>query len=343
MKSIKLLLIFILITKTTLAQTPADAGSYLNQIGMQFTEISKDMMGYISAASHGKGAKKIDKRRQELIATLKEAEHTVRKMNAFEGDHQLRDSVVAYIRLSHLVLVEDYGKIVNMEEIAEQSYDAMEAYMLAKEKANEKLDVSYDKVKVQHDAFAKKHNIRIIENESKLSQKLETSGKVYSYYNKVYLVFFKSYKDEAYLMDALEKGDVNAIEQNKNALTTSTQEGIKKLTAIGTFNGDGSLKIECQKVLNFFQQEATKVSEQVDYFLKKENFEKIKKAFEAKRQNDRTQADVDKYNQAGKEFNASVARYNSTNNDLNKKRSESYSNWNNSVDSFLGKYVPRYR
>lgn len=320
------------------------AGAYLDYIGNQYTEVSKDMMSYTSAASHGKGAKKVEKKRQELLITIKEAERTVRKMRPFQGDHQLRDTVASYFKLSHLVLLEDYGKIVDMEEIAERSYDAMEAYMMAKEKANEKLDFSYERVREQHDLFAKKNNIRIIENDSKLSQKLETSGKVYAYYNKIYLVFFKSYKDEAYLLEALTKGDVNAMEQTKNSLANSSAEGVKKLTSIGFFNSDGSLKNVCQQFLSFYQQEATsKATDQVDFFLKKENYEKIKKAFDGKRQNDRTKADVDQYNTAVNEYNTSVNKFNSINNDLNKRRNELINLWNKTSDNFLSKYVPKYR
>jgi hypothetical protein len=45
----------------------------------------------------------------------------------WKGDRSFRDTTVAYLKLLYIVFNEDYGKIVNMEEIAEQSYDAMEA------------------------------------------------------------------------------------------------------------------------------------------------------------------------------------------------------------------------
>ena len=52
-----------------------------------------------------------------------------------------RDSVVRYLELSYAVLNNDYAKIMDMEEISEQSYDAMEAYMLAQQIANDKMEV----------------------------------------------------------------------------------------------------------------------------------------------------------------------------------------------------------
>lgn len=343
MRPLQLLLIALLLSAASNAQDANDAGAYMDQIGTQFNEISKDMMSYTSAASHGKGAKKVDKKRQELITTVKEAERTVRRMRPYKGDSQLRDSVAAYFKLTHLVLLEDYGKIVDLEEIAEQSYDAMEAYLLAKEKASDRQDASRDRVREQQKAFANKYNITIIENQSKLGQKLETTGKVFTYYNQVYLIFFKSYKDEAYLMDAFSKGDVNAMEQTKGALEASAKEGMVKVAKVGVFNNDVTLKNACQQLLTFYQQEASKTSGQVEFYLIKENYDKIKKSFDTKRQNDRTKADLDQYNKAVNDYNTAVNKYNTTNNDLNKKRSDALNTWNRACDTFLDKHIPKYR
>ena len=68
------------------------------------------------------------------------AKNNIAKMPDFEGDKSLRDSTVSYLSLCYNVLNEDYSKILDLEEIAEQSFDLMEAYLLAQQKAGEKLD-----------------------------------------------------------------------------------------------------------------------------------------------------------------------------------------------------------
>jgi hypothetical protein len=337
------LLLFSLLHSSLHAQSP-DAGEYLTQIGIQFNEIAKDLMSYTSATARGKGAKKVEKKRQEMIATLKQAEYNVRKLRPFKENSQLRDTVVSYLHLSRIVLSEDFGKIVNLEEVAEQTYDAMEAYLLAKELAYEKLNESFERVSAQQKAFVNEHQIKLVENDSELSKKLETAAKVNSYYNQVYLVFFKSYKNEAYLMDALAKGDVNAMEQTKNALAESSAEGLKKLAQIGLYDGDASLKNACSQLLTFMQLEVKeKMPGQIEFYLKKENYEKLKKAIDTKRPHERTQTDVDQFNKAVKDFNDGVIRYNTVNNELNKKRSTLFELWNKTCEDFLAKHVPRYR
>ena len=138
-KPIQILLPLILVTIAAPAQEKSDAGSYLTYIGEQYQELTESMLSYTSAVAHGKSARKVEKRRAELLQQVKESERNVRSMKPFQNDSNLRDSVVAYFNLCFHVLNEDYEKILNMEDIAEQSYDLMEAYLLAKEKANEKL------------------------------------------------------------------------------------------------------------------------------------------------------------------------------------------------------------
>lgn len=336
-------LTLVLVTGILSAYAQSEAYQYLETIGNEFQEISQNSMSYTSAASHGKSARKVEKRRTELINSIKAAETRIRRMKPFAGDASLRDSVVAYLVIDRIVMTEDYGKILNMEEIAEQSYDAMEAYLLAKEKAEEKLEAAYDRVGEQQKLFANRNNIKIVEGTSKLGKKLEKSGRVISYHNKVYLLFFKSYKNEAYLMDALNKKDISAMEQTKNTLLTSAEQDLEKLGPIPAFNGDNTLKTACQQMLAFYKMEASqKVPEMVNFLLKQENFEKMNKAIQAKRPSDRSQTDIDNYNNAVKEFNAAVDKVNAMHNDLNKKRSALLEQWNNASENFLDKHVPKH-
>jgi hypothetical protein len=113
------------------AQNVANAGSYMSYIGEQQREIMKDFMSYTSAVAHGKSARKVENRRQELLKTMTDSRRKITGMAAYQGDKSLRDSTAKFLLISYHVLNDDYGKIMNLEEVAEQSYDAMEAYLLA--------------------------------------------------------------------------------------------------------------------------------------------------------------------------------------------------------------------
>jgi hypothetical protein len=144
------------------------------------------------------------------------------------------------------------------------------------------------------------------------------------------------------LLYALNKNDLVGIEQNRVTLLKYTKEGISKLDSMAAFKGDASLKNACIQILKFYQNEAeTKIPILTDFFLKKENFEKLKAAIEAKPPANRTNQEITEYNKAVNDYNNAVKTFNSTNQDLNKDRSKQLDNWNKTVSNFLDKQVPK--
>jgi hypothetical protein len=334
--------ISLFITGTVKAQKTAV--EYLESINKELSAIMTDTWDYTSAVAHGKTARKIDNKRKELIKTSTLAKNRIGRMPAFEGDAGLRDSVVAFLTINYNVLTNDYEKIVNMEEIAEQSYDMMEAYLLAQEKANERLNTAGDRMEAEQKKFAVKNNINLLESKDKVAKKLESAGDVIKYYNEIYLIFFKSFKQEVYLIDAMNRGDLNAMEQNKNALITTSTEGLEKLAAIKPFKGDANLKVACKNMLDFYKEEAsTKMPDIIDFYMKKEKLDKVKAAFDAKPEKKRTQQDFDQYNASVNEMNAGSNKYNATNDYLNKTRNTLFEKWNNAAAKFMDVHVPKYK
>lgn len=318
--------------------TPVD---YMNKISLKYRTIQQDMWDYTSAVAHGKSAKKVESRRAELIQTTYTAMNEVKKMPAYEGDATYRDSVISFLNIYYLILKEDYAKIVDMEEISERSYNDMEAYMTAKEMANEKMNLAAFMVGEQQKVFAAKYNITLQVADDELSNNMNVANEVYNYYNDIYLIFFKSYVQEKYLIEAINKKDVSAIEQNKNALAATSIEGLEKLKSVTNFKGDNTVVTACIEILTFYKDEAeNKIALITDYFIKTENFNTIKTSFDQIKPNNRTQADVDSYNTAVNEMNASVGVYNATNTELSTNRGKYLDNWNNATAKFTDKHVP---
>ncbi|MBD0256943.1 MAG: hypothetical protein ICV83_14590 [Cytophagales bacterium] len=325
------------------AQSFAHAGEYISFIGAQHHEITKDLMSYTSAVAHGKSARKIENRRKEMLQTVTDARRKIASLPPYQGDKSLRDSTARFLLAYYHILNDDYGKIVNLEEVAEQSYDAMEAYLLAQELAGAKIDEAGDRLDNTQKAFAATHKVTLVESSDEVSKKFAEATKVNEYHRVVYLLFFKTYKQEMYLIDAVDKKNINAVEQNKNTLHKYAEENIKKLAAIPAFNGDKSLVNVCRQIQEFYRGETAKIAVLTNFYLKEENFQKIKQAFEAKREKDRTQADVDQYNNALKEVNKAVNEFNSTSKQLFEARKQMIDSWNKASQQFLDKHVPKYK
>jgi hypothetical protein len=170
-----------------------------------------------------------------------------------------------------------------------------------------------------------------------MSAKMKTADLVMQHYQEVYLIFFKSYKQEAYLMDAVNNKNINGVEQNLNSLQTFSEEGLAKLKELKAYNNDESLIVACRNMLNFYLAEIKTMNSITDFFLKEENFTKLKKKFDASK---KTQKDVDEFNKAVNDVNAAGKAYNQTNAELDKQRSSDLDDWNKAVKRYMDDYMP---
>jgi hypothetical protein len=319
-----------------------NAVEHMSYLTSQDDALSRKYMSYMSEVAHGGRARKMEKRREELVNSIRETMRECAKVRPYKGDASLRDSYRDYYFVLLSIFNEDYHKIVDMEEVAERSYDAMEAYLLTQEKADEKLDEANEKLKVAYTAFAAKNNVTLVQGtQSKLTRKLVKVGKVNGYMHQVYLIFFKSNVQEMLMIESIEKKDVNAIEQYKNSLLKFSKEGLERLDTVKSYNGDGSLVTACRKVLEFQKNEAeTKINNYTDFLMKEVEFTKMKKSFDTKPASSRTKQEVDSFNAAVNSFNSAIANYNKTNSELNNTRNKVMTNWDTTRKRFLDQHVP---
>lgn len=343
MKRFFLSMFYLLLPVYLFSQNNDAAFKYLSAISENGAAISKRYMSYSSAVAHSKRARKVENRRIDLIKAVADAKKKAAAMACYDNDCALRDSLVLYLTISYYVLNSDYEKIINMEDVAEQSYDKMEAYLKARSMANEKVRNAGDMLGDKFEAFAKSHNIKLSDSKDKLSKDIEKVNRVNDHYDDVFLIFFKAYKQEIYLMDALTRKDYSSAEQNRNALLEIATEGSASLDTMKGFNGDKALIMACKRVQEFYKSEAKdKISVIIDFMLKQENYEKLDKVIGSKDPMLRTQDEVTQFNKAITDVKSAINKYNSASSYLNQNRTSTINAWNNTSQNFLERYVPKY-
>ena len=344
MKQLLPFLLFIIsfsVIKKLSAQNFENPGEYMSFISKQQTNVSKKFMSYTSASAHGKKARKVENLRNSLMKEVEEARMNINDMPSFQGDKSYRDTAVSFMKLYYNVLNEDYSKIVNMEDIAEQSYDAMEAYMMARDMVDKKMEEANTMMQNVQKVFGLQHNVNVVDGKSELSEMMKQVHEMNEYYNVIYLIFFKPYKEEVFLMEAIQKANITGIEQNNNSLLKYANDGLEKLKEIKGFQGDNSMVAGCRSILNFYVKEGEKMKAISEYFLAKERFETIKKEYDKK--SNHSKEDVEGYNKAVNDINKTSQEYNNNNNSLNQMRHDELNNWNHSVDDFFDAHTPHYK
>jgi hypothetical protein len=173
------------------AQLIENAGDYMTAMSNAQVEMDQKYMAYISASAHSRRAKKVEKLRTAALESINNAKYKTVDLPKYKGDNSLRQASIDYIQFCYRIFNEDYTKIVNMEEIAEQSVDQMQAFLLLEEKASEKLQEASSNLEKAEKDFAAKYTVNLVDTKNELSDKMWTAGKVNHYCDKLYIVFFK--------------------------------------------------------------------------------------------------------------------------------------------------------
>jgi len=339
MKKIITIVIF-LFAISTYAQSFDTAISYLEFVSEQQEGITKKMWKYTKAIAHSKSDRNVENKRKSLVKTLDKAIIKIKKASGYDGN-TFKNQLLKRLQFNKDLLNNEYAKIIDMKAVAEQSYDAMEAYMMAQELADKKLEEIQAEYETNYYAFANANKINIIENESDLGKKMTISNAVFGYYKKMYLIYFKVYINEVYLMNALNSNDVNAIQQNANALSESAKEGLEILKSVEHYKNDKSIALATKKTFDFFIDEAdNKIPLLTDFLVLNEDLQKTQATLEKTPERKRTKEQIDGYNKMVKDFNKKANDYNKTNDALNKKRQTVINGLNSTNQKFLSHHIP---
>lgn len=324
---------------TLFAQTTQEALEYMDAISEHVDEMKGETWSYLKAATRGRSARTMERKRQAVIEELGDVIREIDRLGPLKRDNSLRTEVLSYLRLTQIVMREDYGEIMNLEEIAEQSYDAMEAYLLAQEIASEKLDSAFGIYQDAQEAFASKYNINLVDGEmSRRDRKMKKASDALGYYNRVFLIVFKAQIQESYCIEALNNSDLLSLEQSSQALKAAAEEGLAVLDTMSPYHidNDPQLILGARRVLNFYISEVDRdMPDMVDFFVAQDNFEQLKQAIDSKDQRDLTQEDIDEFNEAVEEFNNMVPKFNDANERVNERREETMEAWEDKVEDFF--------
>jgi hypothetical protein len=336
-------LVLLLATSTlSQAQNLDNPGDYMTAIGKARGDMDSKYMQYVSAAAHGRRARKVEKLRQQVLDNIMQCRYNTTDLPKYKGDNSLRQGSIDYIQMCYRVFSEDYKKIIDVEELAEQSVDEMQVYILLQKKVGEKLQEAHENFRIIYKGFAAKYNVTLIEDKSPLKEKMEIAGKLDDYMNNVYLVFFKCNWEDEQITKAMNNKKVNDIEQARNALIRYAMEGIQSLDTLKVFDGDPSLANSCKQALQFYKNEAEKdMPLLTEYYLRNEEFEKAKRTYDAK--SSHAKDEVDAFNKAVKDFNNAVNAFNQTNTKVNKGRTQAVNNWTDTEKKFADEHMPHYK
>lgn len=330
---------FLLSFFTAAAQNAAEATEYMKKIIERHDNVIKKYLSYNSAAAHGKKNNKVERLKNNLIDEVAKSKKKISGMDGFNGNTAYRDSAAGFMDFYYKVLVDDYDKIVDLDEITEKSYNELEAYLMLRHQVDKKLDAANDRMQQAQNIFAQQNNIKLVDADDELREKMKIVISVNEYYHKLYLIFFKPFLQDKNITRRINKGDVSSVKKDTAELKKYIQEAMIKLETAGPYDADSSLKKACIQLLQFYERKmSVYLKPLTDYYIANDKFEKAKKEYQQIKEP--TQQNADVYNAAVNEINVAKGRYNETNTNMYAANKEYTRNWNKAVHAFLDRHMP---
>lgn len=311
---------------------------YKNLTGL-LIDFKQSYYNYIKSVTRTRKIRTIENSRQKLLRVIQENITLFKKSSSFQNDETLKAELIRFMEIVDIILREDFGKILDMEDIAAQSYDQAEAHQLALDLAVDKLKACSKIMTKAEEQFFNKYNIKILDKKDELTLKIEKANKALAYYDSLYRIFFKANKQDSYTRKASSEKDVAALVQHISTLNLFVDEGLDKLKNKNGFNGDEELLLIVRKILEFYRNEALiTYPANVEFILNTDNFQKAVKKFNSIKESERKQSDINSYNNAVKHFNAEVKSINKTNQASYKTHNQFLDMWNKQVEKFFEKH-----
>src|SRR5258708_39460455 len=105
------LLGFFFLSMAVQAQDTDNPGSYMGAVYKARGDMDAKYMQYISAAAHGRRARKVEKLRQEVLDNITQSRDKTADLPYYKGDNSLRRARYVFLQGMERVLSEDYKKI----------------------------------------------------------------------------------------------------------------------------------------------------------------------------------------------------------------------------------------
>ena len=233
---------------------------------------------YISFSVHSEEFEQLETKRKEVTQQIIQSKEKIKSMPALDGDTQLRDEAVEALNEYLNAFELDYKNIIELKKISRDSFEAMEVYWKAEDKAEAKVNKATNRLRKVQQAYASKNNMTVAEGkpDNELDQKMTRITVVNTYWREIYLPFFKVSKEYDLLWDVLSREKADPIDRQRKQVIKTVGDVLPSLKTKPPFNGDVEFRDQTIDLIEYYQRVAeTDFAKIVDVLSKKPTHEEV--------------------------------------------------------------------
>ncbi len=315
-----------------LCQAQEEALTYLKELSDEYEQVVRSQWQYARAVVEGGD---YSREKARLLDNIQEAEERIMDIRPYRGERALKDSVLMFLALNRQMVSEDYTRLADLQNLGERTFEELDEFLYAQEKAYRRLGRLAATLRKEEERFASKYGIRLVSRDDRFARRLIEMNELFSYYNSIYLAFYKAYSQELLVFRTIEEQNPIQINSSLELLSAYAGEGIREVKRAGGFKGDKKLYGAALACLEFYKEEADNELKVIA-----EYYEKLAKLEDLKAARKEGARNADAYNALVREINAAGSHLNAINEKLNKERVEVLHRWNEASSNFLAIQVP---
>jgi hypothetical protein len=307
----------------TFAQIFEQPVEYNNFIVEEMNVVVGKNLEYISQSVHSDNFEQIELKRKNVLKQIESSYNKISTVKPYEKGQSLQSECVEVLNLYKSVFGTEMEEVNILKEGSQASFEAMESYFMAQDKAEKKLAKTTNRFYKAQKSYLKSHDIKMEVSED-LTQNnvLQEISDVNQYVRDLYLIYFQMSKYSSIFLEAVGSNDKGGIDGKRKRLAAAANRAIGALDKISGFKGDKTFLNSTKENVRFYKD------------LAENGFVDIVKVIKTK-QEDLTQDDVNAYNEAIEKLNTKAPPLNNAFNqaqmELLKKHIPKHNVMNNKV------------
>lgn len=257
MKKLLSIVIFTLLAFTTQAQDN-EAVAYLDAFSNEFFKIQEMQVDFTSYLVHGRGAV-VNTKRVELKEAVIAAVAKVEAIPPYANDKGLKKSALETFKSIEELTNKDYTAIVQQKAGCSECFAAMKIEFEVTEKASEEVNKALSKMHKSFDAFAKEHEIKIIDGENELAKILAKINRINDYLQQIDLAIAQCGFASDDAVKAFNTQDIKNADAAVKKMKKETTEAQKRFKSVAAIPDDAICIVKARLVMDFYQKMADEI------------------------------------------------------------------------------------
>ena len=236
----------------------SNPGDYNNFIMKEVITTIQKNFEYIALSIHSEDYDQLEKKRKEVVDGIADAKTHVREMPPLEGDTKLRDEAVEVLNEYKTAFELDFKSILNLKRKSKDSYEAMEAYFSAQDKAEEKVNKATQQLRKAQRVYAAKNNMKVVDSKGDdvLEKKMNKIIEVNDYWRSIFLTYFKVSRQYDRMWDALSEQKASPLNHQRELTIKLIDQVLPELSKKADFHGDSEFRNQTINMIEYYRQVA---------------------------------------------------------------------------------------